>query len=83
MQKNFSKKLKASQKDKNSGRCLLILAIEHDLDSCGHHQQYAFSLGVFNAREVEENQYKNYKEESVKNITFSTVFCTYYLIHSW
>ena len=56
MQKNLSKKLKASQKGKKSGNCLLIIIFEQHLDrSCSHHKQYAFGLGVFNACEVEEN----------------------------
>ena len=57
-------KLKASQERKNSERCLLIIIFEQHLDrSCSHHKQYAFGLGVFNAYEVEQNQYKNVHEE--------------------
>ena len=82
MQKNLSKKLKASQKGKKSGNCLLIIIFEQHLDrSCSHHKQYAFGLGVFNACEVEQNQCKMFtKKKVVKNITFPTVFCTYYLV---
>ena len=38
---NVKKKLlnlKASQKVKNSGRCLLIIAFEQHLDSCSHNK---------------------------------------------
>ena len=62
--KKIIKELKASQKGKNSGRCLLIMTFEQHLDSCSHHKQYAFGLGVFNACEEQENQCKNHKEKS-------------------
>ena len=38
-------------------------------------------LGIFNACEVEQNQCKMFTKKNVaKNITFPTVFCTYYLV---
>ena len=80
--KKFLKKFKASQKSKNSERCLLIIIFKQHLDrSCSHHKQYAFGLVVFNAYGVEQNQCKMFtKKKVVKNITFPTVFCTYYLV---
>ena len=80
--KKLSKKLKLSQKGKNSERCLFTIVFEQNLDgSCSHHKQYAFSLGVFNASEVEQNQCKMFtRKKNVKNITFPTVFWTYYLV---
>ena len=76
------KEVKASQKSKNSERYLLIIIFEQHLDrSCCHQKQYAFGLGVFNACGVEQNQCKMFaKKNVVKNITFPTVFSTYYLV---
>ena len=58
----------------------MIITFEQHLDSCSHHKQYAFSLGVSNACEVEKNQCKNHMEKVAENIKFPTVVCTYCLV---